>query len=277
MSLRAVLGWREVKFFDNREDLVMLRSLMSLKNYRLEARDGEIGSVNDIYFDDERWTVRYLVVNTDVWLPGGNVLIPMAAVGGTPDWVKKHIPVELTKEQVKASPAVSTHKPVSREEETKLNVYYGYPSYWTAFGPAPAMIQPLKEPTTKSNEASRRDSHLRSLNEVTGYYIKAKDKTFGHVEDLIVDDEKWALRYMVIDTKNWIPAKEVLIAPSWASEIKWDEKMVSVDLTEEQLKASPEYRPSDPINREQEERLYDYYGRPRYWEQDHVAGAGPIF
>ena len=53
----------------------MLRSLLDLRNYRIQAIDGHIGGVHDLLFDDQRWTVRYLVVDLGSWLPGRKVLI----------------------------------------------------------------------------------------------------------------------------------------------------------------------------------------------------------
>ena len=61
----------------------------------------------------------------------------------------------------------------------------------------------------------RDDPHLRSSRAVTGYHIQATDGDLGHVEDFIVDDHSWTIRYMVLDTTNWWPGKKVLVAPDW--------------------------------------------------------------
>jgi len=48
----------------------MLRSIKEIYNYVLQAEDGEIGRCKDFLFDDEHWTVRYMVVDTGKWLLG---------------------------------------------------------------------------------------------------------------------------------------------------------------------------------------------------------------
>ena len=40
---------------------------------------------------------------------------------------------------------------------------------------------------------------------------------------------------------------------------------VHVDLDRDTVAHSPKYDPSAPVNLEYEVRLYDYYGRPKYW------------
>jgi hypothetical protein len=110
------------------------------------------------------------------------------------------------------------------------------------------------------------DPHLRSAKEVTGYRIHANDGEIGHVEDFIVDDQTWTLRYMIIDTSNWLPgSRKVLVSPTWIDSVDWLENKVDMDLTVDQIKQGPEYDPSEPINRTHEVRLYDFYGRPKYW------------
>ena len=53
----------------------MLRKMKDLKGFSIGARDGDIGEANDFIFDDKNWTVRYLVADTNRWLPGRKVLI----------------------------------------------------------------------------------------------------------------------------------------------------------------------------------------------------------
>ena len=121
----------------------------------------------------------------------------------------------------------------------------------------------------------RRCVHLRSANEVRGYHIQGSDDAIGHVEDLIVDDETWAVRYLVVDTSNWWFGKKVLIAPAWASSVSWYERKVHVAMTRQAIKDSPEWNASSEIERDFETRLYDYYGRPVYWKPSNQPGIVP--
>jgi hypothetical protein len=103
------------------------------------------------------------------------------------------------------------------------------------------------------------------VEEVTGYHIQATDDEIGHVEDFLVDDHSWTIRYLAVDTRNWLPGKKVLVSPDWAETIDWGQSKVMVKLTRDQIKNSPAYDPSTPVDRAYEARLYDYYHRSRYW------------
>jgi hypothetical protein len=110
------------------------------------------------------------------------------------------------------------------------------------------------------------DPTLRSARDVMGYYIDATDGDIGHVEDFLLDDREWAIRYMIIDTRNSRPGKKVLVSPAWISRVSWPDSRVYVDLTKEGVKTAPEYDPDHPFEREHEDRLYQHYGRRNYWE-----------
>ena len=97
----------------------MLRNVRHLRGYAILATDGAIGEVEDLYFDDDRWAIRYLVVDTGSWLPGRKVLISPHAIG-RPDWMAQQLPVTLTKAQVEGSPDVDTRKPVSRQLRNRV-------------------------------------------------------------------------------------------------------------------------------------------------------------
>lgn len=263
----------------------MLRNTKSLHNFELRARDGTLGKVKDLIFDDLRWTVRYAVVDTGAWLMSRKVLISTTALAGS-EWDKKILDVNLTKDQVKNSPTLDTEQPVSREYETTLNRYYGWPNYWTGVGfgvGGVAVAEPMAIPApeltgrgasvavpapTRGRMAPGGDPALRSANEVAGYHIEALDGSIGHVEDFLIDDRSWDLRYIVIDTRNWLPGKKVVISPEWISDVKWSQSTVYVDLPREDIKDSPEYDSSKPMSFSYSETLHDYYERPRYpkWE-----------
>jgi len=254
----------------------MLRSLKILLRDTVVAADGDIGKVHDFYFHDDTWIVRYLVVDTGHWLPGRKVLITPSALG-KPDYDALTFPVALTRGQVEKSPNIDTDQPVSRQQETALHNHYGWPMYWidpgTGAWPAVAPMAPIFAPPKPSETATegKADPHLRSIREVTGYHIHASDGEMGHVEDFIVDDAFWVIRYMVVHASNWLPAKKVLISPQWLGEIRHRERKVNVTLTQESIRHCPEFDPRAFVNREYEERLYDYYGRPGYWDESSHA------
>lgn len=245
----------------------MLIATSKVLGTALEGVDGNLGTIKDLYFNDLLWTVRYFVVDTGTWLPGRKVLLSPTEVQSV-DWPARMVQVPQTKDEIKDSPSIDTDKPVSREHEFELARYFNWPVYWepdVVSSPTPVGVDVV--PTKKAEQRATAGERwlLRSANEVTGYYIKAKDGDIGHVEDLILDDGVWAIRYMVIDTRNWLPGKKVLVPPDWAQSIRWSEKSIHVDLTREAIKNSPEFNPVAPVNRQYEEHLYDYYGREKYW------------
>lgn len=254
----------------------MLRSTRHLKGFRIGATDGDIGHVDACYFDDASFTVRHLVVDTGSWLAGRKVLISPMALREI-DWDRGRINAALIKAQVEQSPDIDADRPVSRQEEIVYHRYYGYPSYWTGsylWGaypypypfPSPGRAMGLEQEGRWDWEVGQGgDPHLRSSAAVIGYHIAATDGAIGHVEDFLVDDATWAIRYMIVDTRNWWPGKKVLVSPEWIARVDWNESKVHVDMTRTQIKNSPEYDASRPVQRDYEARLHDHYGRRGYW------------
>ncbi|HUI07338.1 MAG TPA: HEAT repeat domain-containing protein [Verrucomicrobiae bacterium] len=251
----------------------MKRRLSRLVGCTVRAEDGNIGTVREFYFDDHGWTIRYVVVDTGRWLSGRLVLISTAALK-KPDWKSRLFPVDLTKQQVQNSPGIDTDKSVSRQHEAELHAYYGWPVYWglepyVGVGyPVPTHLPSTAREQNALAESAAGDPHLRSTGEVTGYHIRASDGEIGHVQDFIVEDETWAIRYVVVNTQNWLPGKSVLVFPAWIKRVSWDKSEVFVDLSRESIKNSPAFEPSKRVDRSYEERLFEHYGRPGYWDNE---------
>ena len=249
----------------------MLRSVKDFENYQVKATDDDVGSVRDFYFDDEHWTIRYLVVDTGAFFSGRRVLVSPVSFREA-DATTRQFHLALTRAKVKNGPSIDLDKPVSRQYERDYFRYYGWPYYW-GFGAEgiwggetnPARLGGRTWSDLGEPEKEAGDPHLRSVREVVGYHVHGKDGEIGHVDDFIVDDETWALRYLVIDTGDWLRDKRVLVAPRWAESISWEDHEVVVNLTRQKIQDSPAWNPEAPVNREYEDRLYDYYGRPVYW------------
>jgi sporulation protein YlmC with PRC-barrel domain len=246
----------------------MLRSLRDLERYTVTATDGDVGTVVNFLLDDERWIVRYLVVEPGLFHDGRRVLISPVFFRQA-EWATHCFHLALTKDKIWKSPSVDVNKPVSRQHERDYFRHYGYPYYWGysglwGMGNYPGLLAPWDEPPADRKDVSG-DVHLRSAKEVVGYDIHGSDGAIGSVVDFVVDDETWRIQYLVIDTSHWWFGKRVLVAPEWASRVSWQERKVYVDLSRQAIKDSPAWHPEATINREYEERLYDYYGRPAYW------------
>lgn len=256
----------------------MLRSLKEIIGYRLEAKDGWSGKVKDFLFDDLFYSIRYLVADTNRVLPGRKVLISHLLLD-RPMWAQQRLGVELTKEQIKNSPDVTEDEPVSTQMQRWAQAHArGWPMIWAASETA-ALAQtmmPFDELTEEEQKIERPegDPHLRSIKEVMGYDIMADDGSIGHVEDFIVEADTWILRYMVIDTRNWLPGgKKVLVSPGWIERMIWKDNTVAIGVTRAKVEQAPEFDPGEPVNRAYELKLFDFYGRPVYWDQRRPGGA----
>lgn len=236
-----------------------LRKLSNLTGYGFQALDGEIGRLEEIYFDDQRWQARYLVVRTGSWLLGRQVLLIPAVIDAVDD-DNNTILVDLTREQIEKAPPIDSEQPVSRHYQQQYYSYYGWEPYWATeplFQATPS-IPPFIQPDMATKP---QNPHLRSSKEVSGYQLKTTDDSVGHVEDLILDDQTWAVRYLEIDTRNWLPGRHVLISPAWVGQVDWATQQVEVELPRELVEKAPEYDSSRYISRDYQLALYKHYGK----------------
>ncbi len=245
----------------------MLIKTKSLKGYKLNANDGEMGKVEEFYFDDKHWAIRYLIADTGSWLTGRLVLIsPYSLVSVNKEL--GNIGVNLSKKQIEESPSLDSDKPVSQQFETAYHGYYGLPIYWGGaymLGYYPPLASDSNELKKIKEEEKAWDPNLRSTKVVTGYAIQASDGEIGHVDGFIIDDKTWTIRYLIIDTTNWWAGKKVLISPQWIDRVSWDDSKVFVNLSRESIKKSPEYSEEFLLTRDYETKLHQHYNRKGYW------------
>lgn len=214
------------------------------------AVDGTVGTIDDLYFDDERWAIRYLICKTDNWASKERVLISPMAVMDVED-KNSAIHINLTQVAIAKSPDVSLKKPVSRRFELEYSKHFNIPAYWAGVGVWGNLMSPIALAKSyvpndesmnnfeKELEKNKDESHLRSVKEVSGYHLQADDGPIGHIADFLVDAESWSIKHVVINTRNLLPGKIVLIEPTKIDEIKWAESNVFVHMTRNAIKESP--------------------------------------
>jgi hypothetical protein len=223
-------------------------------------------------FDDERWTVRHLVVDTGNWLPGRKVLLSPLTIASI-DWTGPRVQVSLTREQVRNSPNIDSDRPVSRQQELNFYRYYGYPHYWGGMGlwgtaDTPEILaradeaRDVAEIRARAADARSDDVHLRDAGAVAGYHLRAVDGDIGHVQDFLIDDRTWEIRYLLIDTSNWLGGRLVLVAPALVASVSWGESKVYVAADRRSIESSPPYDGIENIDADYERRLSDHYHVP---------------
>jgi hypothetical protein len=250
---------------DCEQEAIMIIHFKDLVGYKIEAQDGGIGSVHDLLFDQESWTVRYVVVDTGGWLFGRKVLVSPACVGEAAAG-NETLPVELSKEQIKDSPEIPIDPPLSREEEARYRDYYKWPYYWpvhTAFdrlamvsvapeATALGSSQPVQTPPPPIPEA-RSDPMLRSARKVSGFSLRGDGDDSGSVEDFIVDTEAWQITHLLVE----VDGDERELAVESVASVGKDEDVV-------ELTGSPETPASTRASEGASERLRgngDHYQR----------------
>ncbi|MCU7555844.1 PRC-barrel domain containing protein [Alteromonas sp. ASW11-19] len=225
----------------------MMISFKQLKHFSLHATDDDIGGCKDILFDDQDFIMRYLVADTNTWLPLSRkvVISPIAVTKVDTD--EKKIHVSMSAQTLKDSPSIDEHKPVSREYEETLFKYFGYGYYWIGPGAWGDFAHPTeladadREAAMQEDNALHSQNHLRACGEVNGYDVATTEDEVGHVTDFIFDDTSWALRLLVIDTRNWLPGgKHLAVLPSAIEHIDWSSHKVKVNLSHDALMEKPE-------------------------------------
>ncbi len=246
----------------------MLQVGSTLKGYAIAASDGEIGSVSDFLFDEKSWKVKWLIVDTGQWLSERRVLVHPSAIG-TVDYQRMVLPVELTRAQIEGSPEISRDQPLSPQTDAYLYDYYQWDPLWgdDYFAANAVVAQAISAIPADEDDTPC----LRSVDVLAGFHLAATDGDIGHVTDLLVDDIGWGVRYLVIDTRNWLPERQVLMSPYAVRRIDWSERRIHLDVTRQQVKASPPWNLAEITGQTFEQRreayektLHRHYGWPGY-------------
>ncbi len=215
-------------------------SFRSLRSSTIHATDGEIGSVDDLLFDDRNWTVRHVVVDTGTWLPGRKVLVPRNLLAEHDD-DGDTLHVDLTVSEVREAPGIEDDPPRSRQNSLVFMDFYWLAFPWGGFigAPTSAASPPPVDPKQATPE-EREALHLRSADEVQGYRVQASDRSLGHIQDFVVDCRTWRISHVVVDTRNWLPGRHVVVEVDVIAGMDAGERQVDIRLTADEIRARPE-------------------------------------
>ena len=247
----------------------------ALVGYTIEAEDGPIGRVSDFLFDDRSWRFRWLLVETGSWLSERQVLIHPSAMQRV-DHESKSLWVSQSKEQIKNSPDVTTDLPVSKQKEILLYDYYGWDPLWGTglynmdmlggyIGPPRYFgAKDMERAMDLAERLEDANPNLRSLAAVKGYFVHATDGSLGHIENFLIDDASWDIRYLIIDTSNWWMGKHVLISPYAVIDVSWAKNEIRLNVSKAKVKGSPAWDPMKRISELEERDIHTHYSWPGY-------------
>ncbi|MFG6120272.1 PRC-barrel domain-containing protein [Thalassobacillus sp. B23F22_16] len=261
----------------------MLYFASTLKNYNIQAKDGELGKVKDLYFDDRKWTVRYLVADTRKWLPGKKVVVSPSGVKAV-DTEEQVIHVENNKEDIRNNAALEEKQDFSYEKEMELSDTFGWKQYWTGeflWGGYLTPMDPMEEParaaepqTTKeppiNDNVHGRNDKLRSTENIKGEFkhgvVHGENGKIGYIKDITIDEDTWRIRYLLVDTSEWSTKERVLLSPDWLQSVDWLANDFYIDLKLETIEEGPNYEKDQRVTKEFEEIIYQKYRKEPYWQ-----------
>jgi hypothetical protein len=206
------------------KEVSMLQSLENIRNYKIHAKNGDIGHVEDFYFDDKDWKTCYLVADYGNWVTGHQKVLITPQHFVHTDWTEGKLYVDLTTEQVESSPDASAHTPISRQHKMSKAFASGF--------------KDKDVDAVVAQKISPEDMYLCSLKDTEGLHIEAADGEIGHVLDFMVNEETWEIVWLVASTRNWWPGKQVLISPEHIKRVSWPERKIYLDMTRQEVKAS---------------------------------------
>jgi hypothetical protein len=251
----------------------MLFTSKSVEGLTIHAKDGKMGELEDLFFDDGCWCVRYLVVDTRKWLPGGLVLVSPHAFDAV-DWQEPSIRVDLTEEQIRTCPDMDAELPISRAAERGYREFFGWPLYWGPYSAQGAAIQPtlggFNRPATPIDpsrgdrmalreEDNDADAHLYSVNDLKTYALNVADERVGSVKDVVIEEETLNLRYLVVDTGGFLSGRTFLLPVLLTYAPAWESRTVPAKPGKDLIESAPEYTPGEPITDEYLERLNAHF------------------
>lgn len=116
----------------------------------------------------------------------------------------------------------------------------------------------------------------RNAKKLLGFSIGASDGEIGKVKDFYFDDISWTIRYLVVETGSWLAGRQVLISTQALRGADWEKETFPVNLTQEQVRNSPDIDTTKPVSRRHELLLHQYYPWTGYWEGGLWGGGGGI-
>jgi hypothetical protein len=223
----------------------MLRSVRKLRHMRVHASDGEVGRVDEVYFDDMSWGLRHIVVEIDRSLGGRRVLVPPAHVSGV-DHCASTVHLSIPAGTAADGPGADSDMPVCRQKEAAACRSLILPAYWAGSGvPGACGLSPLYLGTDGASDresgTGAHDAHLRSSREVLGYHLRVGETWIGRVDDFLFEESEWRILFIQAARNRWSSVKRGRFSTSRVESIEWGHREMVMDLPAEAMRTDREW------------------------------------
>lgn len=264
----------------------MLISLREVTGYEMHSRDGKIGIASDFLFDQKSWFIKSIVDKSGKVF-SKELLFSAGSIGGL-DMQEKILHMDLDNEQIKHSPRLTVRDVLNPErflpmDDNKVVFHSDWLNNWNSMR-LTVLGKQKKYATTKILNSSdllhqeamkdaslfvRNDDEeiptLQSSAMTFGFKISSRNGDMGYMQDFIVNDEDWSIKFLVINTKRNFSGKKILVSPEAIDWISWRRKHVSVDMEKEKLAGCPHFDMSFPLNPELQSAIQEKYECHQYW------------
>ena len=200
----------------------MLNTVEQMRGMEVAGEDGAIGTLEDVFFDHQDWRLRHAVVFAGSWLSGRWIVLP-APILRDLDLARRRVRADTSRIRVRAAPVPVTDRPLSRAFEKALYPHYGCEPYW--------------ESAASAGDGGGR-SHLLSAEELKGYHVEARDGELGRLEDYLVEEEGWRIRYLSVAKRWWLPGRRLAAPAEWIQLVNWRHKRILLRHFREEIRDS---------------------------------------
>ena len=204
-------------------------NLREVPNYRVHARDGDLGIVTDIYVDVLHWMVRYLGVTRSEKSESRRFMLVPEVISRI-DREYGVIFLFLDTATIHDSPTITAGKNIPWREEIRLREYYGRPNYWPALSPSELNTQTYATGCP----------HLRSLEDVLGYRVSAGGEDIGSLTNLIIDDHTWKIHSLEVDAGGWLPADQAWVRTDCVKHVREAEQQITLTIGQDAVLLNPQ-------------------------------------
>jgi len=108
------------------------------------------------------------------------------------------------------------------------------------------------------------------------YKLNCTDGEIGKVKDFYFEDQSWIIRYLIVNTGNWLTGREVLVSPHSIVSVNKEEEYISINLTKSQIENSPILESDKPVSKQFQKEFYGYFAYPMYPSGVGFSDAGNV-